>query len=142
MEQQQKPYRPKTEWKQDKTFTDQKSGLAVVVSKSVGLNPMFSFQIGRMREDGSVATNVQWRTKRDQATFELENNHAATLVDLMAQAQEHVITELQWAWEHRIQHQIERDEKRSGGDRGGQKFVRAPGKTARDKARKGGGHKG
>ena len=61
---------------------------------------------------------------------------AATLADLMAQAQEHVVTELQWAWEHRLAHQIERDTQRNGGERN-QKFVRAPGKTARDKAKKG-----
>jgi len=138
--QQKKPYRPKTEWKQDKVFTDHKSGMAVVVSKSHGLNPMYSFQIGRLREDGSVATNTQWRTKRDQVNFELETNHAVVLAGLMASAQEHVVTEMQWAWEHRLAHQIDRDTQRSGGEGKQQKFVRAPGKTARDKARK--GHKG
>lgn len=140
MEQQQKPYRPKTEWKHDRTFSDQKSGLAVVVSKSHGLSPMYSFQIGRVREDGSVATNVQWRTKRDQVNFELETNHAVMLSSLMAEAQQHVVTEMQWAWEHRLQDQIDRDTQRTGGGQG-QKFVRSPGKTERDKAKKG-GHKG
>lgn len=140
MEQQRKPYRPKTEWKHDKTFSDPKSGLAVVVSKSHGLNPMYSFQVGRPREDGSVATNVQWRTRRDQVNFELETNHAAMLASLMAEAQQHVVTEMQWAWEHRLQNQIDRDTQRTGSGQG-QKFIRAPGKTARDKARKG-GHKG
>ena len=141
MEQQQKPYRPKTEWKQDKTFIDQKSGLAVVVSKSHGLNPLYSFQVGRVREDGSVATNMQWRTKRDQVNFELESNHAVVLAGLMASAQEHVVTEMQWAWEHRLQNQIDRDTQRTnGGGQGHKRVVRAPGKTARDKAKK--GHKG
>jgi len=141
MEQQKKPYRPKTEWKQDKVFTDPKSGLSVVVSKSHGLNPMYSFQIGRVREDGSVATNIQWRTKRDQVNFELETDPVTTLASLLSSAQEHAVTEMQWAWEHRLAHQIERDTKRSGGGEGkDQKFVRAPGKTARDKAKK--GHKG
>ena len=141
MDKPQKPYRPKTEWKHDKTFSDHKSGLAVVVSKSHGLNPMYSFQVGRVREDGSVATNMQWRTKRDQVNFELENDHATMLASLMASAQEHVVIEMQWAWEHRLQHQIDRDTKRGGEGGKQQKFVRAPGKTARDKAKKG-GHKG
>lgn len=141
MDKPQKPYRPKTEWKHDKTFSDHKSGLAVVVSKSHGLNPMYSFQVGRVREDGSVATNMQWRTKRDQVNFELESDHAATLASLMTSAQEHVVIEMQWAWEHRLQHQIDRDTQRSGEGGKQQKFVRAPGKTARDKAKKG-GHKG
>lgn len=141
MDKPQKPYRPKTEWKHDKTFSDHKSGLAVVVSKSHGLNPMYSFQVGRVREDGSVATNMQWRTKRDQVNFELESDHAAMLASLMTSAQEHVVIEMQWAWEHRLQHQIDRDTQRSGEGGKQQKFVRAPGKTARDKAKKG-GHKG
>lgn len=126
METPKKPYRPKTEWKHDKTFSDHKSGLAVVVSKSHGLNPMYSFQVGRVREDGSVATNMQWRTKRDQATFELESDHAAMLASLMASAQEHVVIEMQWAWEHRLQHQIDRDNQRNGEGGKQQKFVRAP----------------
>ena len=137
MDQQQKPYRPKVEWKQDRVFTDQPSGLSVAVSKSHGLNPMFSFQVGRLREDGSVATNVQWRTKREQVNFDLESNHATVLAGLLAQAQDYVVKELQWAWESRIQQQVDRDTQRSGGA-GNQKFVRSPGKTARDKAKKGG----
>lgn len=131
--------RPKIEWKQDKTFSDPKSGLAVVVSKSVGPNPMFSFQIGRLREDGGVATNVQWRTKRDQASFELEFDHATVLAKLMFQAQEHTTIELQWAWDQRIQRQVERDTRAQQNTT--KHTVRAPGKTARDKAKKG-GHRG
>ena len=130
--------RPKLVWKQDKNFSD-KSGLTVVVSKTVGPRPFYSFQIGRLREDGSVATNIQWRTQRGQATFELENDHATILVRLMAEAQEHVVTQMQWDWAQNVDRQVERDTARGGGDNKGQKFVRAPGKTARDKAK---GHKG
>ena len=71
--------RPKIEWKRDKAFTDPRSGVTVAVSKSSGHVPMYSFQIGRMREDGSVSTNSQWRTRRNQATFELENDYASLI---------------------------------------------------------------
>lgn len=140
MEQQgQGQQRPKIEWKRDKAFTDPRSGVTVAVSKSSGHVPMYSFQIGRMREDGSVSTNSQWRTRRNQATFELENDYASLIASLLTQAQEYAVTQMQWDWAQNLDRQVERETRRGGDDSKPKGlFVRAPGKTARDKARKGG----
>lgn len=130
-----RPNRPQTVWNVVKTFSDPKSGIAVVVSKSEGLNPMFSFVIGRLREDGSVAFNMQFRVNRKSPTFELETDPVAVISDLMKQAQEFAVMEMQWNWSQRVDEQIERESRRMDGGqtKPGGNTIRHPGKTARDK---------
>lgn len=132
-----RPNRQQTVWNHAQTFSDPKSGTAVVVSKSVGINPMFSFAIGRLREDGSVAFNMQFRTNRNAATFELETDHATVIAGIMAQAQEFVVKEMQWNWSLRMDDQIARESRRMDGGqtKPGGDTIRHPGKTARDKAK-------
>lgn len=129
--------RPALTWSHAQTFSDPKSGTAVVVSKSSGNSPMFSFQIGRVREDGSVATNLQFRTNRNSATFELETDQAAVIAALMVKAQEFVVTDMQWNWSLRMDDQIARESRRldGGQPKPGGDTIRHPGKTARDKAK-------
>jgi len=137
-----RPERAKVQWNVAKTFSDPKSGVAVIVSKSVGINPLFSFQVGRVRDDGFVNTNLQFRTQRNIATFELEVDYLAILPELLRQAQEFAVLDMQWNFAQRSEQQFERDSRRDGGGNKAKQFVRAPGKTARDKAKKAGIKKG
>ena len=134
-----RPNRPQMTWKVAETFKDPKSGVAVVVSKSLNINPTFSFQIGRVREDGSVSTNLQFRTQRNIATFELETNYATVIATLMAAAQEYAVMDMQYDWARQVDTQIERETRRMGQSDGGggqkKNGILHPGKTARDKAK-------
>lgn len=133
----QRPNRPKISWGVAQTFSDPKSGTAVVVFKSGGIRPMFSFMIGRLRDDGSVAPNMRFHTNRNTATFEVETDYATVLGGLMVKAQKFIVTEMQWDWAQNVDDQIARESRHMdyGSSKPGGDTVRHPGKTARDNAK-------
>jgi len=141
---QQQP-REKPVFKLDKDFTDPKSGITVRVERQVDSRaPRFSFCIGRVREDGTLALHLQWRRQRDPgqgvtSTFALEHNLAAIIGDLMAQAQEYITLAMEHDFAQHMDFIARRDESRNGGTGPRQaagQVVHRPGKTARDHAKK------
>jgi hypothetical protein len=128
--------RPRFEIAQE--FTDPKSGITVQVSKMTGTRfPRLSFQIGRKRDDGSIATHIQWRQNLESTTFELETNVSGIIAFLLQQAQDYATMEMQLAYHYEQDRIAQRDEERSRATQGS-KAPRVTGKTARQKAKKAG----
>lgn len=119
--------RQRPEWKEGTRFT--LDGVTAVVSVSQGFRTRYSVQVGRLREDGSVAPHLPVQT---DGTFQVKVAPLAkTLLALGEKVEEWISTDTAL----RLDERIAREERDAGSGRG---EVRVTGKTARNKAKKSG----
>lgn len=114
---------PRPEWKIVKKLDD--GTYAVWISALQAFTPRYSLQMGRLREDGSLAPFAPVNV---EGTFHLTFRHppAKAFAALLEQAEEWILGEAAL----RVDERVERDTKSASGPQ-----ARVTGKTARKKAK-------
>lgn len=112
-------------------FVDTATGLAVIIHRRLGREPVYSFRSGWLREDGSLAPVQVRRDRREQLKLCLEADVAGVLGTLMRDAQTWIEEQMQWHLYRHIDEVVARDERKVGR---GRMEARVTGKTARKKA--------
>ena len=127
----------------EKVLTLEESGLVVEVSRAQGRGgpARYSLFVGMRYPSGKIFPDMDLSTRTGPGLNkpELALKYAVLLGHMLAKAQEHIETEMITAWDLRLERQRQHEQTRSQVP-GQQSFVRAPGKTAREKAKKRGGH--
>jgi hypothetical protein len=118
--------RPPLEWKEVARFED--AGLVVVVTSSGGFRPRYSAQVGKLRDDKSVAPHIPVRVDGgvDIEVFPL----ATILAGLLDRAQEYIVTEANFSASEDLDRRIAKETRQAGF---GKPQTRVTGKTAKKK---------
>ena len=126
----------KSPW--EKVLTLEENGIVVEVSRATfGKGPArYSIFVGQREKDGKIYPDIDLLTREQKGLGkpELDLNYAVLLGQMLVKAQEHVQVAMESSWSLWLERRQEREQER--GQTGSKPFVRAPGKTARDKAKK------
>lgn len=116
--------------KLDAVFKSSKCNLAVEVWRITGFRPRFRCVVGTIGNDNKFFPGISFRCKEENYKVEVEAIDTDELASLMKQAHNHVLNERQKREDQIYDHDTRHERK---GLEHKKKFVRDPGKTAREK---------
>jgi len=124
----------KSPW--EKVLTLEENGLIVEVSRARVVPARYSLFVGMRYPNGRILPYIDLKTHASGLNKpELAFNYAVLLGQMIVKAQEYIEAEMLSAWDLWLERQQSREQTRSQ-IAGAPSFVRAVGKTARDKAKR------
>lgn len=118
---------PPLVWKE--VFRATEGDLTVVVTSSGGFRPRYSFMLGKIRPDGTVAPHNPVRVETDLGQVSVANFARAT-AELLEKAEEYITTEATLSGQADLDHKLAKEQRNANF---GKQPTRVTGKTAKKK---------